>query len=330
MITVTLYTRAGCHLCEDTLQDLDRLRAEIPHKVVVVDIDTDPKLQKMYGMEVPVVEAGPFRLKAPIAIQDLKVTLSAARDRERHIEMVEKSPKLTQVRSTGSWTTSDAINLALSRHYMLFFNTIVFIYLGLSFLAPVLASAGAEKPANLLYRAYSFVCHQLAYRSFFIGGDQIVYPREAAGMEGIDTYEEATGLSEDGSARAVFAAREFIGNDQVGYKVALCQRDVAIYGSILLFGVVFSLSGFRLKPIPWWLWLMVAIVPIALDGFSQLLSQPPLSLLPYRESTPMLRVLTGFLFGFFTAWFGYPMVEESMADTRKVMTAKWERLNPAG
>jgi len=63
-----------------------------------------------------------------------------------------------------------------------------------------------------------------------------------------------------------------------------------------------------------------------LDGFTQLLSQPPLSLFPYRESTPFLRVLTGFLFGFSTAWFGYPLVEQTMAETRQIMSDKCQRL----
>jgi hypothetical protein len=57
-----------------------------------------------------------------------------------------------------------------------------------------------------------------------------------------------------------------------------------------------------------------------------MLSQPPLGFFPYRESTPTLRVITGFLFGFLTAWFGYPMVEDSMVDTRRFMTAKWDRI----
>ena len=70
------------------------------------------------------------------------------------------------------------------------------------------------------------------------------------------------------------------------------------------------------------------MLPIAMDGLSQLLSQPPLNgfippeLLSYRESTPFLRSLTGFLFGFTTAWFGYPLVEETMADTRRYIQEK--------
>jgi hypothetical protein len=63
-------------------------------------------------------------------------------------------------------------------------------------------------------------------------------------------------------------------------------------------------------------------VPIGLDGVSQIVSQLPWDIIPVRESTPLLRTITGGLFGFATAWFGYPIVEETMADTRKIMTVK--------
>jgi uncharacterized membrane protein len=252
--------------------------------------------------------------------------MAAEQDRQRHIRMVENSPRLAEVRAAARWTLADWINIVLSRHYMALFNFLVLLYLGLAFMAPLLASAGVQTPSNILYRVYGLVCHQLGYRSFFILGEQPFYPRQAAGVAGVQTFQQATGLSESNSAVDVLAARNFIGNDQVGYKVALCQRDVAIYGGILLFGLIFALTGFRIKSIPWWVWLALAIVPIGLDGFSQLLSQPPLGLIPYRESTPFLRLLTGFLFGFLTAWFGYPMVEEGMVDTRQFMTAKWDRI----
>jgi uncharacterized membrane protein len=117
-----------------------------------------------------------------------------------------------------------------------------------------------------------------------------------------------------------------LGNEIVGYKVALCQRDVAIYLSILLFGIVYSLSKRRLPALPAGIWLLMAIAPIGLDGFSQLISQLPFNLLPYRESTPLLRTVTGFLFGFGTAWFGIPMVEATMVETRNFYTIKLRRL----
>ena len=69
-------------------------------------------------------------------------------------------------------------------------------------------------------------------------------------------------------------------------------------------------------------WFLLGLVPIGLDGVSQLVSQLPWDIIPIRESTPLLRTITGGLFGFSTAWFGYPIVEESMADTRKLLTVK--------
>lgn len=69
---------------------------------------------------------------------------------------------------------------------------------------------------------------------------------------------------------------------------------------------------------------------MGLDGFSQLFSQMEWSwlvnILPYRESTPFLRVLTGALFGFTTAWFAYPYMDESMAETRQFFIKKFASL----
>jgi uncharacterized membrane protein len=79
------------------------------------------------------------------------------------------------------------------------------------------------------------------------------------------------------------------------------------------------------------LWVLIGMGPIGLDGFSQLFSQMEwqwlASILPYRESTPFLRVLTGGLFGFTTAWFAYPYMEESMAETRQFFVKKFAAIN---
>ena len=326
MITVTLFSREGCQLCEQALQDLKSLEQAIPHRLVVVDVDNDPKFQKKADLEVPVVQVGPYRLSAPFTLQELQMTLGAARDRERHIEMVENSPALEEVRQGKVWSRADRFGYWFARHYMAVFNLLVVAYLGLAILPPVLMKVGAKAPANLIYRGFNMVCHQLAFRSFYLFGEQLYYPRSAAGVDGVKTLEQATGLDEGSDAAALYAARIYVGNETVGYKVALCQRDMGIYGGILLFGLLFSLTGRRLRGIPWYIWIVIGIIPIAVDGLSQLLSQPPLSFWAFRESTPALRVLTGGLFGFFTAWFGYPMVEESMADTRKIMASRLQSL----
>lgn len=334
MIQVTLYSRKNCHLCEEAYLDLIALGDQYPHKLEVIDIDLDEATQKRFDQQVPVVQVGPYLLKAPFSRQELEITLAAQSDRARHIDRIKNPPETLQTPASKKWSRADSFTYWLSRHYLAMFNIFVLLYVGIPFLAPVMMRVGAELPAKVIYKAYSVVCHQLAFRSFFLFGEQLVYPRQAAGLEGYKTFFEATGLSEGNYDKDLIAARNYVGevssDRQVGYKVALCQRDVAIYLSILLFGLVFSITGRRLSPLPWYLWVVIALAPIGIDGFSQLLSQPPLNLLTYRESTPFIRVLTGGLFGFSTAWFGYPLVEETMAETRQILSDKWERIHKQG
>jgi uncharacterized membrane protein len=321
MISVTMFSKDDCQLCDEALQYLEDLQNVIEHQVEIVNIEGNPELEKKYAIDIPVIEVGPYRLKSPFTAQDLEITLRAAAEREKNIAEIDQKVAQSEASIPVKITKADRFSYWMSRHYMFVLNTIVLIYVGLPILAPVLMSAGYTRPATTIYRFYGLVCHQLAFRSWFIFGDQAAYPREAAGVENLIPYGVATGLSENEE----LAARQFVGNPEVGYKVALCERDVAIYGGILLFGLIFSLSGRRIKHLPWYLWLLVGILPIALDGFSQLLSQPPLNMFPYRESTPLLRTITGFLFGFTTAWFGYPIVEESMADVRRYYGQKLAR-----
>ena len=328
MIQVILYSRKNCHLCEQALEDLNALQAVTPHELTVVDVDEDDAALRAYGLEVPVVTVGPYVKKAPFTRQELQVTLGAAHDRAAHIEAAEEAldAQMLQAGASTEWTTADRFSSWFTRHYVAILNLIVLFYVGLPVLAPVLMNAGITGPAQMIYRAYSLACHQLAFRSFFLFGEQPYYPRAAAGVEDVLTYSQATGLPEGDSVAAVYGARDFIGNEAVGYKLALCERDIAIYGSILLFGIIFALTGRRIPGLPWYIWLLLGILPIAFDGVSQLLSQPPINLGAYRESTPFLRTMTGALFGFMTAWFGYPMVEETMAQSRLALDYKRKRI----
>jgi len=321
MIEVILYSRTDCHLCELAQKYLEELQSSVPHHMTIIDVDSDPKLSKMYGFNVPVVIVGPYKLSAPIEKKDLEISLLAIKHSQEQEDEIDRSIKEGQLQIPVKWTRADEISHWFSKHYLAIFNILVFIYVGMPFLAPVMMKAGADKPAALIYRVYGFVCHQLAFRSWFLFGDQIAYPREEAGVDYMISYEQATGL--DGND--LLSARAFIGTPELGYKVALCQRDIAIYGGILIFGILFAILGRRIKSLHVVIWILIGILPIAVDGLSQLLSQPPLNLVPYRESTPLLRTITGFLFGFLTAWFGYPYVEESMFENRKYLNGKLQR-----
>ncbi len=322
MITVTLYTRKDCSPCEQVKADLESLQSEIPHTLALVDVDEDPDLQVAYGERVPVLQVGPYTVEAPMDRAKISMTLAAARDR---MQQTKGDPKLAARRERGaSFSSADRIIHWFSRHFMMVLNLFIFLYVALPFMAPVFMNAGVPALARPIYSVYGALCHQMAFRSWFLFGDQVAYPRASAGVEGYVTYGEATGLDEDD----LLEARRFIGNEEVGYKVAYCERDIAIYGAMFLFGLLFVASGRRIPPLPWYWWVIIGILPIGIDGFSQLLSQiPGWPFWDYRESTPLLRTLTGALFGFSTAWFGFPLIEESMAETRVNFAAKKARLD---
>jgi uncharacterized membrane protein len=332
MLNVTLYTRDGCGLCEQVRKDLKDLEDKFPHRLAEINIDSDPSLKEKYNDQIPVVEIGPYKLKAPITPQALAMTLGAANDRRGQLEKVDGDKFQRRLRKGETIARSDRIYFWIGKHYLAIINLLVFLYVGLPFLAPTLMKIGADVPAKVIYTIYSPLCHQFAFRSFFLFGEQPYYPLKEAGMVGVKTLDQVTGFQDLANPFSVsrLYARQFIGDATLGYKVAFCERDVAIYAAILLFGLIYGLTKRRLPSLHWVIWFLIGIVPIGIDGFWQLLSQMNfswLSFLPYYESTVFMRVLTGGLFGFMTAWFAFPALEESMKDTREVLIKKFAVAN---
>ncbi len=315
MFTVILYTSAGCLPCEEVRRQLKELQTQYPHRLLEIDVTRDRAFQEQKD-RLPILEIGSYRLQGPFTVETLQVTLQAAQAR-----MTTGGPK-------PEITAADRLLFWFSRHYLLVLNLILALYVGLPFLAPLLMKVGASGPARLIYTIYGPFCHQLGFRSWFLFGEQAYYPLEATHIHNVKTFESITGLSEVSNPLSPerFAARAFVGNEEVGYKVALCERDIAIYGAMLFFGLLFVFLRHRLRTLSLLLWLLIGLLPIGLDGFSQLFSQfnlPWLAFLPYRESTPFLRTLTGFLFGFSTAWLIFPSLEASMLETQRLFLRKF-------
>jgi len=53
---VVIYSRVGCHLCEEVRALVDRVSERIALEIVELDIDADPALRAEFDTEVPVVE----------------------------------------------------------------------------------------------------------------------------------------------------------------------------------------------------------------------------------------------------------------------------------
>jgi uncharacterized membrane protein len=97
-----------------------------------------------------------------------------------------------------------------------------------------------------------------------------------------------------------------------GHQMAYCERNTAIYGTMALAGLAYA--GLRRKGLPTLslLWYAVLILPIAVDGFSQLFG--------WRESTWLLRGLTGSLFGLATIWLCFPRLQESFDEIERELS----------
>jgi hypothetical protein len=55
MISLTLFSRPGCHLCDDMKAVVERVARSTPLTLDVVDVSSDPRLEARYGQEIPVL-----------------------------------------------------------------------------------------------------------------------------------------------------------------------------------------------------------------------------------------------------------------------------------
>ena len=55
MTVVTLYGKAGCHLCEEAKAEIDAARARHEFDLEEIDVSLDPTLHARYGERIPVV-----------------------------------------------------------------------------------------------------------------------------------------------------------------------------------------------------------------------------------------------------------------------------------
>ena len=208
--------------------------------------------------------------------------------------------------------TSVSVNLArganrlvvgIARHWVALLTIAWAMYVLLPIAAPVLMAAGLTTPAYLIYKLYTLFCHQLPDHSYFLFG---------SGLTPLAATLEAGGMP---SGLNLFQQRLFLGSPELGYKVAICQRDIAIYGSIALAGMLYGLlrNRIHIRPLPFKVFVLL-LIPIAVDGLTQLVG--------LRTSDWFLRSITGILFGVATVWLLYPYVEDAMQDVIQTETAR--------
>ncbi|MCQ3972117.1 MAG: hypothetical protein DPW09_01580 [Anaerolineae bacterium] len=226
-------------------------------------------------------------------------------------------------------TRATRINGWFAQHWLLTFNTAWGIFVTLPWLAPTFMALGLTWPGRAIYLVYSFFCHQLPERSWFLFGPAFSYTLAQIAQAWGRTLPE---ISNE------LVRRQFIGTPDLGWKIAWSDRMVALFTSIFLFGLLYALlrqQGIRLKGISAWL-LLVFILPLAVDGTTHLIND--VLWLDFRDTNQwavaltggifpaefyagdllgslnsILRIITGFLFGLGIVGFLWPLMDREFS-----------------
>ncbi len=224
--------------------------------------------------------------------------------------------------------------LWLSQHWLSVVNTVIGIVVIVPLLAPVFMRIGWIFPAKGIYWVYSFLCHQLPERSYFLFGTKFSY-----------TLKEIQSAWQNTNDVAVL--RQFVGNSQMGWKVAWSDRMVSLNTSLWAFGILWSFFRKNVKQLGWW-GLLLLIAPMAVDGMTHLVSDFAGIGLGFRDSNVWLSVITknslapnfysgdawgsfnawtrlisGVLFGLGVIWFSFPLFDDYFRNINKAIHDKY-------
>ncbi len=150
------------------------------------------------------------------------------------------------------------------------------------FLAPIMMKLGWGEAGKFVYWIYSFFCHQFPQRSFFLFGEKPMYSLVEIQSAWHNTFDP-------------FLLRQFIGNSQMGWKVAWSDRMVSFYTSIWFFAVLWFPFRHKIKPVSWAVFLLL-FTPLVIDGITHLISDFAGIGNGFRDSNEWLANLTNHSF----------------------------------
>lgn len=217
----------------------------------------------------------------------------------------------------------------IGNHWFETFLIVYGLWVFAPFLAPIFMQIGWTGAGKATYFAYSFFCHQLPERSFFLFGEKSMYSLGEIQAAWQDTVNP-------------LILRQFIGNQSMGWKIAWSDRMISFYTSVWLFAVIwFPLRG-KIKPLPWW-GFVVLLLPIALDGITHAISDLAGIGQGFRDTNEWLavltnnafsatfytgdalgsfnsimRIITGLLAGLGIVWLAFPYIFQTQANNQQL------------
>lgn len=224
----------------------------------------------------------------------------------------------------------------MSRHWLLIFLLLIGVWVGLPWLAPIFMDLGWTTAGNAIYVLYAAQCHQLPQRSFFLFG-----PRAMVSLGDIQAAWQDTNNP--------YILRQFIGNPDMGWKVAWSDRMAYMYGSLIPWAALYWPFRKRIRNLPWW-GLVLFLLPMAVDGSTHMFSDLSGGIGGgFRDSNAWLarltgsafpatfyagdalgsfnswmRLLTGILFAPGVIWFAFPWLSREFSHTARQIKAKFE------
>lgn len=224
----------------------------------------------------------------------------------------------------------------LSRNWLIVFSLLWGLMIGLPWLAPVFMKLGWTGLAKIIYLIYTLECHQLPERSYFLFGQKMTYS-----LSEIQAAWQPTNNP--------LILRQFLGNQQMGWKVAWCERTTWWYGSIWATTLVYGYIRRHLSPLTFRAFVLSAL-PMALDGGTHFISDLQGFGNGFRDNNDWLatitnhifpgafyagdasgsfnlwmRLITGVIFGIGIVWFLFPHVEVAMNDLAQRIVLKFQK-----
>ncbi|MBU0586549.1 DUF2085 domain-containing protein [Candidatus Micrarchaeota archaeon] len=174
----------------------------------------------------------------------------------------------------------------------LIYNGLLLAFLFPILVAPLIAQSNPEA-FSLIHAAYAPTCHQLVERS-------LCYFENGAVADCI----QPDSIWDSPKAQIVSL------NGVLGYKFPVCSRDLAIYVAMLVGAFLFILlKGLSSRDVPPLIYFIIFLIPIALDGGTQLIG--------LRQSTNSLRLLTGFIAGVAVPFYVIPILNNFVLGPEK-------------
>lgn len=156
-----------------------------------------------------------------------------------------------------------------------------------------------ENPAAYaMYDAGKYICHQKISRSLCLYSAPQWRMGDCTPQNGAFRNDLRSEICADGKGGVGEKCSASAG---WGYKFPVSARDMAIYFGMFLGAAAFPLfKKINSRQIPHWTWLALALVPIALDGTTQLFG--------LRESGNSIRAATGLIAGAAMSFYIIPLL----------------------